>query len=177
MKNAHDFPSLYKELNINTNTLGCLMLTTENPLTDTVPSEGQYVSPDPEKFWMKGLLKDWHVTVRYGFLPGVKKSHVEQVLEGIDVPEYLGFDEFEVFPSTIPDEDYECVVARVNSNALRYMNQQLSVLPNVNTFPVYKPHITIGYFKPGWFDENSSGMERIVKGFVKTGEFDFGKEL
>jgi 2'-5' RNA ligase len=142
-----------------------------------VPSEGEYVSPDPEKFWMKGLLKDWHVTVRYGFLPGVKKEHVLEVIDVDDVPEYVGFDGFEVFPSTVPNEDYECVVARVNSNALRYLNEQLSVLPNVNTFPTYKPHITIGYFKPGWFDENASSMEHIVRGFIKTSDLDFGKEL
>ena len=153
------------------------MLTTENPLTGEVPDEGQYVSTDPEKFWMQGLLDNWHVTVRYGFLPGVTKDHVLRVIEGIEIPEYLGFEGFEVFPSTTPDEAYECVVARVNSNFLRYMNDQLSVLPNVNTFPNYKPHVTIGYFVPGWFSQNAHAMEHSVKGFIKTGEFDFGKNL
>jgi 2'-5' RNA ligase len=177
MKNAHSFPEVYKSLGINLNSLGCLMLTTENPLKGKIPEEGQYISPDPEKFWMKGALKEWHVTVRYGFLPSVKREHVKAVLSDMDKPRLLIASGFEVFPSTIPDEDYECVVMRVSSSHLQNMHKQLSVLPNIETFPTYKPHVTLGYFKSGWFHDNKDSIIELRKGLIEADEFDYGKNL
>lgn len=177
MKAAHEFEGLHKDLGIKTSSLGCLMLNTENPLSGLMPEEGQYVSENPELWWIKGLLKDWHVTVRYGFLDGVKRAHVERVIADLKKPDELIPETFDIFPSTYPEENYECVVLRVGSLYLENLHKQLSVLPNVETFPEYKPHITIGYFEPGWFENNLGLLWNKLKPIIKTADYDFGKNL
>jgi hypothetical protein len=153
-KNASDFPGLNEELGVGWD-LGCLMLDTEKPYGELVlTDDDEHVSTDPRKRYVKGLQKEWHVTVRYGLLERVKKSHVDRVLDGVSIPKELVLGDVEMFPSTDPAEPYDCVVARVKDDNLDWLNKQLSVLPNVNTFVEYKPHITIGYFRPGWFVEN-----------------------
>jgi hypothetical protein len=146
------------------------MLNTESPVLhygDAVP----YVSPDPKKFWVKGLLDHWHVTVRYGFLSGVSANDVDDVLGQFELPEHLSVTDTEIFPSPYPDEQYDCLVARVEDKKLNDMNQALSVLPNVNTFPEYKAHITIGYFKKGTVPDVS------LRSLVKTTGLDYGQNL
>lgn len=170
MKNAHEFGHIYDRLGIDLRDLGCIMLNTENPVSwmDDV-ADSAYVSPDPKKFWVKGLLDHWHVTVRYGLLPGVTANDVDEVLGWLPLPTHLYIDSFEIFPSPYPDEEYECMVARVDDQSLRDMNAALSVLPNVNTFVEYKPHITVGYFKKGQipdmdFSENGVGTLNLDYG-------------
>lgn len=131
------------------------MLDTENPVPNLVIDAGdEHYSTDIRKKYVKGLQTEWHVTVRYGLLERVRKPHVDRVLEGFELPTELRLGDAELFPSTDPNEPYECVVALVKDDTLFELNKQLSVLPNVSTFVEYKPHITIGYFRPGFFLEN-----------------------
>lgn len=168
LKNAHAYPHIYDRLGINLSDLGCLMLSTESPvefLGDATP----YISPDPKKYWIKGLLDHWHVTVRYGFLPGVATNDVDDVLKDVEIPNTLSLSGVEIFPSPYADEPYECLVARVEDERLKQMNQALSVLPNVNTFPEFKAHITIGYFV--------KAPTVVLKSSVSTLDFDYGHDL
>ena len=170
MKNAHEFPQVYERLGIDLRDLGCLMLNTENPVA--VWNEGEeYISPDPKKFWMKGFLDHWHVTVRYGFLPGVSADDIDYVLSGVPWPKDLKISGLEVFPSPYEDERYDCVVARVDDESLVEMNEALSVLPNVNTFVKYKAHITIGYFV------QDTWQTPVLKQNVRTLDLDYGHNL
>lgn len=173
MKNAHDFPQVYERLGIDLRDLGCLMLNTKTPVNWLAEdaAEKEYVSPDPKKFWMKGLLDHWHVTVRYGFLPGVSADDIDAVLADVELPSQLKISGMEVFPSPYIDERYECVVARVDDDSLVEMNEALSVLPNVNTFVKYKAHITIGYFQQGRIPDMT------LEGRVKTLDLDYGHNL
>lgn len=174
MKNAHDYPGLYDDLGIDLRDLGCLMIDTESPLLIGAPKGAEYVSPDPKKFWVDGLLDHWHVTARYGMLPQVTRAHVDRVLEDIGLPETLSLKNgvFDCFPSPYPDEPYDCVVYRLYSPELQEINAQLSVLPNLNTFVEYKPHITIGYFKPGYFKANRRNL--VAKGTVRVLGYNYG---
>lgn len=161
MTKAHDYPDVYEDLGIDLRDLGCLMIDTGNPIPDNMhldPADG-YTSPDPKKFWMHGIHTDWHVTARYGFLPDVRKRHVDQVLDGFELPSELALVGFEVFPSPYADEDYECLVVRVDSPELRALNAHLSILPNINTFVPYKAHITVGYFKRGFYNANRNFLD------------------
>lgn len=170
MKNAHEFPHIYKRWGVDLRDLGCLMLNTESPvweMYEAVP----YVSPDPKKFWIKGLLDHWHVTVRYGFLSGITANDVDDVLADVELPSTLKISGLDVFPSPYEDEEYDCLVARVDDEALTAMNTALSVLPNINTFPEYKAHITIGYF------EKNSWQPPLLKSSVKTLDLDYGHNL
>lgn len=170
MKNAHDFPEVYDRLGIDLRDLGCLMLNTENPVEEWIKGE-EYISPDPKKFWMKGFLDHWHVTVRYGFLPGVSADDIDAVLDFQPLPTRLNITGLEVFPSPYPDEKYDCVVARVDDMALDRLNMALGVLPNVNTFAQYKAHITIGYFVQGEWETP------VLKTAVDTLDLDYGHNL
>lgn len=178
MKNAHEFAGLHEELGIDLNKLGCLMLETENPLTQIVRDDISYASKHPDRFWIKGLQTDWHVTIRYGFMPNVRQRHVEQVLQSVEIPKMLKVSHLEVFGSPFPDEPYKCIVARVEDEALNDINAQLSVLPNVNTYVEYKPHVTIGYFRAEAItDSFLEQMERILRHDVATGNLDYGHIL
>ena len=178
MKNAHEFKGLYDDLDVDLKELGCLMIDTECPvIAPESLKDLEYVSPDPKKFWVKGVLKDWHVTVRYGLMPNVRARHIDKVLEEYPLPKSLEVDKIEIFPSPYEDERYDCYVALVNDKKLHEMNQQLSVLPNLNTFPVYKPHITIGYFKRGWNNVLKGILEEILLYSVETIGYNYGHIL
>lgn len=171
MKNAHDFKNIYARMGVDLSDLGCLMLNTESPVEQISSTLVPYISPDPKKFWIDGLLDHWHVTVRYGFLKGVLANDIDKVLADFEMPSTLKISGLEVFPSPYEDEKYDCLVARVEDDRLNELNTQLSVLPNVNTFPVYKAHITIGYFEQG------SWLPPVLKTHVKTSSLDYGQNL
>lgn len=154
---AHDYPEVYESLGIDLKTLGCVMLKTEEPDTSFIADEDLYVSPDPAKFWIKGRASDnSHVTLRYGLLPSVRQEHVRRIMDDVNLPRELFVDTLEMFPSTYDDEPYECIVARVRDayGQLQEANDALSLLPNINTFSGYKPHVTLAYVKEGWWSEN-----------------------
>lgn len=171
MKNAHAFPATFERLGIDLRDLGCLMIDTESPVLNEINPTAAYVSPDPKKFWVDGLLDHWHVTVRYGFLPGVNRQDVDAVVNRMRPVRRLDIIGTEIFSSPYENEPYDCLVALADSQLLRDMNTALSVLPNVNTFPEYKPHITIGYFKPG------SAGQVTLKNAVKTIGLNYGNKL
>ena len=158
-------------MGIELGSLGCLRLNTESPVEEWVGEAVPYTSPNESRFWIDGLLDHWHVTLRYGFLSGVLADDIDEVLSGVEWPEGLKISNLEVFPSSYGDEPYDCLVARVEDPRLSEINTQLSVLPNMNTFPVYKAHITIGYFEQG------SWSPPVLKSSVKTLDLDYGQNL
>lgn len=173
MKSAHQFPTILSDLEINTDKLGCLMLETENPGID-LPGAVPYISPNPDRFWIKGVSTDWHVTVRYGFLPEVKADHIQQVVDECAKPMSLHLYDIDKFDSPHADEPYECIIARVSDLALTQLNKQLSVLPNIATFPEYAPHITLGYVEKGWWEQTGWNLYPNDR-FVDTGRYILGK--
>lgn len=177
MKNAHEFPGLYDDL-FDFPNAGYVMLDVDNPLVAEPDflKKHEYVSKDPTKYWMKGFATEWHATVRGPLDPKVRIKHCEQVLEGIELPKYLSLSRLEVFPSPYPDEDYMCLVAVVSDPALSEFNQQLSVLPGVQTYIPYKAHVTIGYFKGSLRDE-AGNVEDYLDSSVRTIGFNYGRML
>lgn len=156
---AHDYADVYVDLGVNLNTLGCVMLGVEPIDLSFIDSTALYYTNNLERFWINGRVADKkaHITLRYGLLPGVKQRHAETVLQGWQPkPLDLRNSFIEVFPSPYADEDYGCVVLRPDidkNDFLLEANERLSLLPNVNTFTGYKPHITIAYVKKPYVDE------------------------
>lgn len=154
---AHDYPEVYEFLGIDLKTLGCVMLKVEEPDTSFIADEDLYVSPDPAKFWIKGRASgNSHVTLRYGLLPSVRQEHVRRIMDDVNLPRELFVKNLEKFESPYEDEPYECIVARVNSlnDELQEANSALGLLPNINTFSGYKPHVTLAYVRQGWWVDN-----------------------
>lgn len=168
MVKAHDFPEVYKALDLNLSKLGCIMLDTEpikidhwmSPMNGGATSYLQdlplYKSPNPEHFWIDGYVADKtpHLTLLYGLLKsGTEyKEHVDRVLSGWNLSEVV-IDHFGTFDSPYPDEPYHCVVAHIKvTPELMEGHERLGFLPHLNTFAGYKPHITIAYIdsSEGW---------------------------
>lgn len=129
------------------------------------------------------------MTLRYGLLPQVRRQHVDAVLAGAEIPAVLYVNDIEVFDSPYEDEPYDCIVARVAAPGLEELHQRLGFLPNLNTFPTYKPHVTLAYTRQGWYKEMISQQARahyetfgqFYNGInvlpIKTTRLNYGKML
>lgn len=147
--NAYGVKAL-KDMGINVAGLGCVMLDVEKIETESVvPADWAYTSTNPERYWIKGLNAGDHITLLYGLLSNANtiRGAVDEVLAGWE-PGDLFVESVGSFPSTFADEPYACIVARVSvTPALLDAHARLSLLPHIDTFWEYKPHLTLGYVK------------------------------
>lgn len=159
MKNSNLYPDIYKKLGISLNDLGCIMLDTDAPFTSQNYNFGDdlYYANNPEYKWINGAvgLNSAHVTLLYGLLEKgpVWKEHVDKVLEGWNpAPVYIK--DVDIFPSPFDTEPYACIVAKLEvSGNLLEAHRSLSLLPHINTYPEYVPHVTLAYVKEDKGDE------------------------
>lgn len=108
----------------------------------SIPKHELYDSVDPE--WSDGALEtDPHVTVLYG----LTKHEAEPVAKAIadHGPVTITLGKMSLFESA----DYDVLKVDIEGEDLRSLNTKLSKLPNENSFPDYKPHMTIAYLKKG----------------------------
>lgn len=170
---AHQYSEVYEDLGINLNDLGCIMLGTEQPLSDFITDDMLYYSDNPERWWINGRVEKTHLTLKYGLLPNVKKHHVDAVLKDVEIPSTVMTEGVTLFHSPYGDEDYICVVLGVTkSREILELHNQLNYLPHINTFPQYKPHITLAYIKS---EAAAEALRfRNVFGTVLTTEIDYG---
>lgn len=156
-KNIHEFDDLMADMNIHIDELGCVMLPME-PINifsegreDLLDVEDLYISENPSKPWVNGdVSNNAHITLLYGLLYPAHRQprNIERVLDGWEKPEFLVIEEFDVFPSPDKSEpDYAAIVAKVDDDSLEEAHARLSYLPHVNTFPKYKPHMTLCYVR------------------------------
>lgn len=170
---SHDFMQVYKDLGINLNTLGCVMLDVV-PLSNmySIEAEGAavslYYAKNKERFWIDGWVADKvaHVTLLYGLLQEAKnyEPHIEKVLSGWSLPE-VEVDHIGYFDSPYPDEPYYCIVAHIKvTPELLEGHQRLEFLPHINTFAGYKPHMTICYINK---EQGVDYRDRMIESFNK----------
>jgi len=153
--NSHDFEDVYKDLKINLNTLGCVMLDVE-PLNsmnanDHEGMEGLYYTKNPERKWIQGWIAGSvaHVTLLYGLLDNAHnwEKHISSVLGGWKM-DTIEIDHINYFESPYEDEEYYCIVAHIKvTPELMEGHSRLEFLPHINTFTGYKPHMTICYIR------------------------------
>jgi hypothetical protein len=176
VKNAHEFDGLYDDL-FDFTKAGYVMIDVENPLGNNLADkykDWQYVSPNPDLYWMNGLMSKWHVTARGPLDPRVRQKHCKQVLEAVELPDAFITGDIEIFPSPYPETPYDCAVLLIEDDSLFEINQQLAVLPGVQTYIPYKPHLTIGYFEAGHREELEN-LYPYTKCEVKVLGWDFGR--
>lgn len=100
----------------------------------------------------EGLEDDIHVTLLYGIedSPEVKEQARELLASVKPVQAHTG--SIEIFKPE--KEDYDVIVLRAHGSAVHALRKKVeSALPNKQTFPEYKPHITVGYVKKGTGDK------------------------
>lgn len=172
MITAYDYQDLYEELGLSWDDFNCVMLKTQ-PVHLDLPEESLFYS-DTERFSQGQVIdKTPHVTLLYGLLPQVKKKHAAAVLEGWEMTSLFVVSIDILDP---PGKPYKVIVANVDDPKLREGHQRLSLLPHCNTFPTYKPHITIAYVKRE--KEHVEAVWRasypLSRAFLTPGEIDFG---
>lgn len=154
---AHDYKEIYEMLGYNLSKLGCLMLDTEPVVTNyyQIMQDGitayfpEYKAKNKDRFWIDGYVADRtpHLTLFYGFLNEAKcyKKHIEILLKDWNI-ETVKIKDIGFFESPYEDEEYYCIVAHIEKTPeLLEGNSRMKFLPNIHTFPDYKPHITIAY--------------------------------
>lgn len=154
---AHNYKEVYQMLGYNLSKLGCLMLDTEPIITNyyQIMQDGvtayfpEYRAKNKERFWIDGYVADKtpHLTLFYGFLQeaGCFKLHIEKILDGTDI-KAVKISDVDFFESPYEDEQYYCIIAKVEKTPeLLEAHNKMTLLPNIQTFPDYKPHITIAY--------------------------------
>lgn len=151
---------------IDPSKMGCVMLDVEKiPVANYIPAEWAYVSTNPDHHWIKGLDAGDHITLLYGLLENANeiKGAVDEVLEGWKPRDpwihYIGS-----FPSTFEDEPYACIVAHIQvAEWLTDAHARLSLLPHIDTFWDYKPHLALGYVKA---EHQHDAMRLISEGLL-----------
>ncbi len=143
---SQDFPGLYDGTGVDPSDMGCIMLDTElldvqshveDAANDLVVKEG----------WGDGAVaeSEAHVTLLYGLLENgnIWKDKVDTVLDGwsadsVTIEEVGYFDLGESF----------AIVAHIEkSPELIDGHERLTLLPHIQTFSEYKPHLTLAYVK------------------------------
>lgn len=151
---SYQYPEVYKSLKIDVRKLFCTMLYCElgeyykEKLPQLFGSQDLFYSKNLP--WAQGLVADRnpHLTLLFGTLPIVKVNHIKEVLQPwISQEVKLMVDEYSYFEST-NDEEYYCIVAKIKTNSsIMEAHERLSLLPHINTFGDYRPHVTIAYIK------------------------------
>ena len=181
--NANQFPDVYTALGINVSKLGCIMLEVEPLQVTELVMKGKedlYESKDPEKFWIAGAVAEHkaHVTLLYGLLEhGLTWKPLVDIVLADWTPPQLVIDSIGVFDSPFANEDYACIVAHIKTTPeLLEGHARLELLPHVNTYLEYRPHLTLAYVKREAKDRWLSELGDQLNGTTLTVKnIDYGK--
>lgn len=151
---SYDYKDIYPELGIEIPKLGCVMLDVENiHVADYLdfPEDDLYASQNPSRYWIKGDVASTgaHVTLLYGLLERASnwRGQIDRVLEGWKMP-LVEIEKVDFFDSTFEDDPYYCIIGHVKvTPEFLDARQRLSLLPHIDTYNEYRPHITLAYVK------------------------------
>lgn len=144
---AGQFPGLYDDLDIDLDKLGCIMLDTEKFDVTRFVDEGQadlIYSTDKAGHLMGDVAEiEPHVTLLFGLLQNgnIWKDKVDTVLEDWAVPTVTIKD---VTAFDLGDS-YAIVGLIKKTPELIDGHERLTLLPHIQTFSEYKPHLTLAY--------------------------------
>lgn len=170
--------SLIEKVGGNPDDLGFVGLKVELPeeYRAALPKEWEYVSPY-EKY-VKGYDIDPHITLIYGLLFSAEEEQplVEAMLKDVYEPNVVMFDHVEAFHNDDDHVFYSAIVLTLGGkqensweySELKALNDELRKLPHVNGFPVYKPHITVGYVRREFADQAIALLKEIEPRPIKT---------
>lgn len=125
---------------------GCVMVDVPvsnwKEITNYIDPEDVYTGDDDTH----GIQEEPHVTVLYGLHKEVTPEMVKSVFRDFNDDINIEVDGIDIFEN----KDYDVVKFNVKPDgALQELHNRLSEFPNSNSFPDYKPHITIAYVNKG----------------------------
>ncbi len=124
---------------------GCVMLkipfTNWDEITSKIKKEDIY---NPEG--NQGIEDFPHLTLLYGLKSEVTSEQVQEVLTSFAKPVNIEIEGIDLFEN----KDYDVVKFNVKKTPdLQKLHDMLKILPNEESYPDYKPHITICYVNKG----------------------------
>jgi len=168
---ANDYPNLYDDLGIDPSDLGCIMMDCEGlPVMDVM--KGSEDDLDPEDT----VPDQTHVTLLYGLLENGNKwkDKVDTLLKGWNM-DSIQLDHVDSFDL---GEKYAVVAHVTKTSELIDGHERLTLLPHIQTYSEYKPHVTLAYVKHDkktvdkWVDELSKEYNGKV---IKTVGINYGR--
>lgn len=143
--------------------LGCLMAMVDEDTSKKIINFGKRIITDDDLYHEineagedeYGREGEIHTTVRYGFTKDLNELEIRQLLKGQKsfLIELVGLDKFTTNPN------YDVVKFNVKSDILNKLNESSKAYPNKSDFPIYHPHITLGYVKKGKFPYIKEGLK------------------
>ena len=129
----------------------------------------------------KGRETDPHVTVKYGLHEDRPSEELLRIIE-----ETQPF-EIELMPASIYEApDYDVLKFEVEGEALRALNTRISERPHTDTYPEYRPHLTVAYIQKGTCREligkpvvdvrENSQLRFLVKAVLFSGKGDVDRK-
>lgn len=175
---ARDYPEIYEDLDIDFSNLGCIML-------DVLPIEVLKHVEDADSDLVEEAIVDYsvvpgedvsHMTLLFGLLENGNEwaDKVDKLLEDWE-PGDIKIDEVGFFE--LPDS-YAIIGHIKKTEAIIDGHERLTLLPHINTFSEYRPHVTLAYIKKE-ADVNKwvSSLDSIYKGYELTPSgINYGKK-
>lgn len=170
-------------LELNPDDLGCVMLEVELPPIYRMELDPEWAYTSPTKKFIKGYDVNPHITLLYGLLFPANdpefRPFVDAALANWHKPNIVLMPGVEAFDVDDGNELCSAIVLTLDENTwdleiLQEANDQLRKLPHVNGFPVYKPHITVGYVKREFADAAVERLNDIMPRPFHTGGIDYG---
>ncbi len=146
MKRYSEFNSILEFKSGTMYEYGCLMLYVSLPnwsdLTKVINKEDLF-EPDNERY---GVETEPHITILYGVHSDVPDEKVLNLFKDIDDQD---FDIQVIGKNCFFNKDYDVLKLDISSDKLNQLNKLGKTLPHTDTYPTYKPHMTIAYLKKG----------------------------
>lgn len=151
------------------------------PYRAVLPLEWAYNSPTQKH--VNGYDANPHITLLYGLLfkAHAHKDWIDGVLADWHKPNLVLMPGAEAFDGDDGVEPYSAIVLTLEDNdwdlaALKGANDRLRKLPHVNGFPVYRPHVTVGFVKREFKDKALARILEVEPRPLNTGGIDYGHE-
>lgn len=136
---------LLKENSDSSYDYGCVMLYFNfpelNKLQDSINPDDVYEEEEDKTY---GLEDEPHTTLLFGLHQEVTLEDVKKILDLFEYSECTIKD-----VSLFKNKKYDVLKFEVEGKNLHETNTKLKEYPFTNEHKVYKPHLTIGYIKPG----------------------------
>lgn len=174
---ARDYPDLYKDIDIDTEDLGCIMLDLEPMEVISNLPEGSEEDLFENPKWEQGSLPAEtvpHVTLLYGLLENGNKwkNKVDLLLKDWKL-DSVKIDHVGFFDT--PDS-YAVIAHLEKTPELVDGHERLTLLPHINTFSEYLPHMTLAYVKKeADVDKWVESLDKVYAGkTVKAAGINYG---
>lgn len=110
-----------------------------------IPVKNLYTDPNDPSYGHTD--QDFHCTLKYGFSPDLMKVDVAKILKGMS-PFLIKLKALNLFEN----DKYDVVKFEVEKcPVLTELRSRCDGYPNSDSYPDYKPHMTLAYVKKGTF--------------------------